>query len=158
MELCLGDEWYGTFAKPFLTAVAGENEIEVAFGDTGDTPNTSGFLKVSAKRVVTDARAWKFNIGVPNARSTDTSANTDVQEEFEWHAHRTFRLRGQDGPVNGSFLIRKSNGHAVALLEPEAWRWDAVISGHVKISFLGTGQKYGGLWKLIVFVIGCCVQ
>lgn len=153
MKLCLGDEWYGAHAQPFLTARASKDDINIEI-ESGNTPNSPGPLNVSAKRVVTDEMAWHFHIGIFDACNT----NTGVQEEFEWHTHQTFRIRGQDGSANGSFLIRKSNGYAVAHLKPEPWRWDAVVSGEVIISFLGAGLKYGGLWKIIVFVIGCCAQ
>lgn len=101
-----------------------------------------------------DKTAWRFTIGVPDARNTD--ANT--QEEFEWHTHRDFFIKGQDRQERGSVLIRKSTGYAVAQLESGPWKRDAVLAGDMMVSFLGAGQNYGGLWKIIVFAIGCCAQ
>lgn len=150
MKLCLGREWYGTYARHFLTAEAGQDRIDVIFPNM---PDSTGLSIISAKRVVTDPLSWHFNIGVPDAQNTDVN----TQEEFEWHTYQTFRIKGHDGPSNGSFLLQKSSGCVVAHMKPALWSREP-LSGDLNIFFLGSGKRYEGLWKIIVFVIGCCAQ
>ncbi|KUI74036.1 hypothetical protein VM1G_11926 [Cytospora mali] len=153
LKLCQGDEWYGTYAQPFLTARSGNENIGIKV-QCGNSTNSASHMNTIAMRVVNDKTAWRFTTGVSDARNI----NTGVQEEFEWHTHRNFCIQGQGGTRSGSVLVRKSNGHAVAQLEYGLWKPDSVMTGDLKISFLGSSQKYGGLWKIVVFAIGCCAQ
>lgn len=153
LKLCQGDEWYGTYARPFLEAGSGAGGIRLSV-ECGYTPNYPSHLDLLATRIENDRTVWRFAIGIPDARS----AKTSTREEFEWHTHQILHIKGQRGPSDGSVLIRKSTGYAVAHLEPGLWKRDSVVTGDLMISFLGNGEKYGGLWKIIVFAIGCCAQ
>lgn len=154
VSLCLGAQWYATWTVPFLEASLNKHQIMVSVCDhqLETAPETT---VVRACRPVNDKHAWRFTVGIPNP----IDKTTTVQEDFEWYTRRAYRLEGDKWNRHGSYLMQVSTQKVVAQLgRRRRRRRRSVISPAFVISFLGSGNEYGGLWKIIVFAIGLCGQ
>lgn len=152
VRLCLGGRWYATWTEPFLNARVQNHEIMVKICDhqLATAPETT---VVKAWQKPEDKHSWYFEVGIPGP----IDRTITVQEDFEWHARQRFRLEGEKKYRHGSYLIQVSAGKVVAILERRLTRkGSSVVSLSFTITFLGSGQQYGGLWKIIVFAIGLC--
>lgn len=150
---CVGDKWYATWTDPFLKAHVDKNQIIVNVCDHQlETAPESTVIK--AWRAANDRHAWRFTVGIPDP----TDSTTAVQENFEWYTRRIYRLEGDKRYRIGSYLIQVSTQKVVARLKRRLKRSRSAASLGFVISFLGSGNEYGGLWKIIVFAIGLCGQ
>lgn len=154
ISLCLGRLWYGTWTIPFLEANLNKHQIMVTVCDhqLETAPETT---VVRACHPVNDKHAWRFTVRIPNP----IDKTTTVQEDFEWYTRRVFRLEGDKWNRHGSYLMQVSTQKVVAQLERRRRRRRRLIMSPVfVISFLGSGNEFGGIWKVIVFAIGLCGQ
>jgi hypothetical protein len=154
VSLCLGGRWYATWTQPFLKAYIHKHQITVEVCDhqLETAPETT---VVKAWHVPKDKHAWHFAVGILGP----IDKTTTVQEDYVWYTKRNYLLEGEEKHRHGSFLIQVSTQKVVAILERRLTRkGSSVVSMSFKISFLGSGHQYGGLWKIIVFAIGLCGQ
>lgn len=154
ISLCLGEKWYATWTAPFLEAHVDKDQIIVNVCDhqLETAPETT---IVKAWHGASDKYIWRFTVGIPNPFDKTTT----VQEDFEWYTRRSYRLEGETRNRHGSFLVQVSTQKIVATLKRRLrGKRSSVMSLGFVISFLGPGNQYGGLWKIIVFAIGLCGQ
>lgn len=149
--VCVGDKWYATWTAPFLKAYGDRNQIIVNVCDHQfeTAPETT---VIKAWHETNDKHAWRFAVEIP-----DPADNTmTVLEEFEWYTRRNYRLQGDRKRRKGCYLIQVSTQKVVAQLGRRWRRRRSAASLVLTISFLGAGNEYGGLWKIIVFAVGLC--
>lgn len=146
ISLCLGEEWYGSAYGPFFRATS--HGITFKFVHRNPAPDKTG-KHLRMGMATKSALGTIFSFKVPNLAD-----NTMNLQDFEWRHRGTQRLRGSNYANKGvSVLVQKSINQAVACM---CWGHKAgkVLTGDFAIEFLGAGQTYGGIWKLVSFMIG----
>lgn len=142
VELCRGKFWYGKYAGPFLKASQDcEDKLNIQFRSY--MPEHRGKRRLTAVKVNT---SWSFIMEIP--RPDD---NVLVAEAFEWRHHQKYRVGASEQHQEGYVLVQLSTQQAVALLSLSG---RSILSSDIQIEYLGSGTIYGGLWKLIAFVVG----
>lgn len=152
VSLCLGGRWYATWTEPFLKARVHNHETTVKVCDhqLATAPQTT---VVKAWQSPEDKHAWFFQADIPGP--IDKTA--PVKEDFEWRTRQSFILTGEQERRRGSYLVQISTQNVVAVLKRRLIQnGSSIVSLSFTITFRGSGQNYGGLWKIIVFAIGLC--
>lgn len=141
MELCQGYLWYGRRAGPFLKASqTAEDRINIQFRSY--LPDHHG------KRSMTVVKAngkWSFIMDIP--RPGDDAM---MPEAFEWRHNQKYRVSSSEKLREGYVLVQLSTQQAVARMSVSG----SILSSDIEIEYLGAGQVYGGLWKIISLVVG----
>lgn len=141
IELCQGRSWYGRHAGPFLKASQTvEDRISIQFRSY--MPDHHG--KRSMTVVKTNGK-WSFIMDIP--RLSDDGM---MPEAFEWRHKQKYCVSSSERLREGYVLVQLSTQQAVARMSVSG----SLLSSDIEIEYLGGGQLYGGLWKIISLVIG----
>lgn len=145
VELCKGDTWYGTYAGPFIKALkTSETRMSIQFRSY--IPGHHGKRRITAVKV---NERWSFIMDI--SRPGD---NVIVPEAFEWRHKQKYRMGTSELEKEGYVLVQLSTKQAIAHMSAGLQRSGFIFSGDLEIDFLGAGEIYGGLWKLMALVIG----
>lgn len=92
---------------------------------------------------------WIFQLELVNQDTKKSSC-----EFFEWRHQRAFTLMGNVNQQYGSVLVRLSTNQAVARIQYGDYKVGSALAQDLVIEYLGAGQSFGGLWKIIALVLG----
>lgn len=143
VSLCLGEESYASAGGPgaFIKATDLKTSIRIVYrSGAQNAPET--YIKTGA--AVKSPLGTKFSMAVP-----DLADNKPALQDFEWW-HRRPEPVNHGARTNTLILVQRSTSQVVARMVCRG----KVKTGDFDVEFLGAGRTYGGIWKILSFVIG----
>lgn len=145
LNLCLGNTWYGNYGvDTFIEAKVSSSDSQAITINIRTGKGTRVFRAIRTRK-----GTWNLQIEV-----LDQATQKVMPEFFEWRHQRNFKLKGNVNQQQGSILVQLSTNQAVARIQPGSDKAGSAMAQELEIDYLGAGQNFGWLWKIVVFVIG----